>query len=254
MTNESPSADRRKAECPSCGKPLKKVPAAKTKCPHCGEPMFVRTQAEDRARVVVTRTEAERIDAEWQKRAEGQQFARFLTEQEIQSEKDRHRRAWRDKGYREPSDEDMIWGLLNRKSIEHAANGDWGLYRNMRLGMAEFLNRSGSSRQALVFYLEVCTLDLNGATNSNRYKTPEILRTFPAFDPRHAFTAPAVLSEIRWAAEKVAMNLEQLKAFYLENDVSRNLHLPLSPDRCWSLLEAALSGADSTDRTKQVAL
>lgn len=59
------SLDQRRAECPYCQKPLRKVPGAKTKCPHCGEFMFVRTRPQDGARVVVTTDEARRIEEDW---------------------------------------------------------------------------------------------------------------------------------------------------------------------------------------------
>jgi len=57
--------DLRKAECPYCHKTLPKVPGRKKKCLHCGGFMFVRTRPEDRARVVVTQAEADRIDCDW---------------------------------------------------------------------------------------------------------------------------------------------------------------------------------------------
>ena len=63
--------DLRKPECPYCKNALKKIPGAKTKCSSCGQFMYVRTQPEDRARVLVTETEAHRIEEGWKTKIMG---------------------------------------------------------------------------------------------------------------------------------------------------------------------------------------
>jgi hypothetical protein len=57
--------DLRKPECPYCHRVLAKVPGAKTRCPNCGEFMFVRPRPLDRARVVVTKADADVIEEDW---------------------------------------------------------------------------------------------------------------------------------------------------------------------------------------------
>jgi DNA-directed RNA polymerase subunit RPC12/RpoP len=125
--------DLRKAECPYCHKALKKIPVAKTKCPHCANFMFVRTRPEDTARVVVTSTEASRIESDYRilSGAREPDFRNIATESEVRAERERLRDSFVSKGYVEPSDVDVKWGLLNRKAIEHADDGNFGLSRSM---------------------------------------------------------------------------------------------------------------------------
>lgn len=129
--------DERKAECPYCHKPLSKTPGRKTKCPHCGEFMFVRTRPKDNARVVVTAEEADKIDEEWSI-VTGSHEAFVAEKEAFTNEKKILTKRF---GGKEPSDNDVKWGVLNKRLIEHAKNGNWGLYRNTRFEMAEILRR-----------------------------------------------------------------------------------------------------------------
>lgn len=243
--------DLRKAECPYCQKDLKKVPAAKTKCPHCKQSMYVRTHPEDHARVVVRKEEADRIDAYWLvARSAPEPDFRFLVNKErVDAERACLRQRFLSKGCSEPSDDDVKWALLNRMSVEHAKAGDWGLYGNTRLTMANFLTRRMKLKNALRVYLEVCTLDLNGATNGNAQKTPELLKEFPDFDLRQAFVAPGVLGQVNLIAAELEMNREVLKDFYMVNNSAFHMRLPLTSRACWIKLENALNGLGKDERS-----
>ena len=61
---------------------------------------------------------------------------------------------------------DLIWGELNRRSIEHIQNGDFGLYRCNRLQMHDFVLEEGKYSTALQFLCEVISYDLSGHGNS----------------------------------------------------------------------------------------
>jgi predicted RNA-binding Zn-ribbon protein involved in translation (DUF1610 family) len=91
--------DQRKAECPACHHVLEKIPGSKTKCPHCGNFMYVRTRPHDRTRNIVTKTEADRIAADWLTYGEEQEDKKIVT---IQEELDRighhNLKAWRETG------------------------------------------------------------------------------------------------------------------------------------------------------------
>lgn len=60
---------------------------------------------------------------------------------------------------------DKIWGYLNEKSIEHFANKDFGLYRNTKFEMSEFVAQEGKYSIAFDVLCEVVAFDLNGADN-----------------------------------------------------------------------------------------
>ena len=65
-------------------------------------------------------------------------------------------------GYR-----DVIWGYLNKKSISHASHGDFGLYRNCKLTMHDFVCEEGKYSIAYTILMEVIYLDINDYLGNN---------------------------------------------------------------------------------------
>jgi len=231
--------DERKAECPNCHKALSKIPVAKTKCPHCGEFMFVRTRPKDNARVVVIKAEADKIDEGWSIVA-GTHDIFVAEKEEFAKEKEILRKRF---GGKEPSDNDVRWGLLNKQLIEHAKNGDWGLYRNARFQMAEILRGEMKLKDALRTYLEVCYLDLNGPNNTGEMRDPDLLKEFPPFDPnRDSFLAPGVLDLVKRIVLKLKLSRDEIKQIFLEHNsrIRQSLKLPLPPEKSWSSLDKEL--------------
>jgi DNA-directed RNA polymerase subunit RPC12/RpoP len=228
--------DERKAKCPNCHKSLSKIPGAKKKCPHCGEFMFVRTRPKDNVRVVVTKADADKIDEEWSIVAGTHDI--FVAEKEkFAKEKGILRNRF---GGKEPSDNDVRWGLLNKQLMEHAKNGDWGLYRNARFQMGEILRGEMKLKDALRAYLEVCYLDLNGPNNTGGMNDPELLKEFPPFDPnRDSFLAPGVIDLIKRIVLKSKLNKDEIKKIFIEHNsrIEKSLRLPLSVEKAWQSLE-----------------
>lgn len=228
--------DERKAECPNCHKVLSKIPGAKTKCPHCDEFMFVRTRPKDNARVVVTKAEADKIDEEWSIVA-GTYDIFVAEKEEFAKEKEILRKRF---GGKEPSDNDVRWGLLNKQLIEHAKNGDWGLYRNARFQMAEILRGEMKLKDALRTYLEVCYLDLSGPNNTGGMNDPELLKEFPPFNPKDfSFLAPGVIDLIKRIVLKLKLNKDEIKQIFVEHNsrIEKSLRLPISAEKLWQSLE-----------------
>jgi len=231
--------DERKAECPYCQKALSKIPGAKTKCPHCGEFIFVRTRPKDNVRVVVTKAEADKIDEEWTIVA-GTHDIFVAEKEEFAKEKEILRKRF---GGKEPSDNDVRWGLLNKQIIENAKNGDWGLYRNTRFQMAEILRGEMKLKDALRTYLEVCYLDLNGVRNVGGMNDPELLKEFPPFDPKEsAFLAPGVIDLIKRIVLKLKLTKDEIKQIFVEHNSrsEKSLRLPVSAEQAWLSVDKEL--------------
>lgn len=233
---QSKQKDERKSECPNCHKALSKIPGAKTKCSHCGEYMFVRTRPKDNVRVVVTKAEADKIDEEWSIVA-GMHDVFVAEKEEFAKEKEILRKRF---GGKEPSDNDVRWGLLNKQLMEHAKNGDWGLYRNARFQMAEILRGEMKLKDALRTYLEVCYLDLNGPNNTGGMNDPELLKEFPPFDPRcDSFLAPGVIDLIKRIVLKLKLSEDEVRQIYIDHNLrtEKSLRLPFSAEKSWQSLE-----------------
>lgn len=228
--------DERKAECPYCHKTPSKISGAKTKCPHCGEFILVRTRPKDNARIVVTKAEADKIDEELTIVA-GTHDIFVAEKEEFAKEKEILQKRF---GGKEPSDNDVRWGLLDKQIIENAKNGDWGLYRNTRFQMAEILRGEMKLKDALRTYLEVCYLDLNGVRNVGGMNDPEILKEFPPFDPKEsAFLAPGVIDLIKRIVLKLKLDKDEVKRIFVEHNSrsEKSLRLPLSVDEAWTSLD-----------------
>ena len=63
---------------------------------------------------------------------------------------------------------DILWGEFNRRSVEHINNLDFGLYRNTRLSMYDFLMEENRYKDAFSYLCEVLYSDFSGLSNGER--------------------------------------------------------------------------------------
>lgn len=222
--------------CPYCGVVLAKKPGRKTKCKACGNDIYVRTRPQDRLQVSVTEAETEIIAEQWS-------IVNGNHEEYLERKKlyENTRLKLATQWGKEPSEDDVEWAVLNIKSIQHAREGNWGLYRNVRHSQAEQLRRQKRFDLALEFYLEVCYLDLNGP-NNNAGQTAGG-RVIPAWDPKSAWLlAPGVVDEVAGMAARLGLSNDDLKVRFLKAaDRASTLALPVSPNSAWKKLADALA-------------
>lgn len=180
-----------------------------------------------------------RRDAWKQSQLDDPDLKHIFDRQEFEAEKDRLKHRFVSKGHPEPSDDDVKWGMLNRRALQHATEGNLGLCRNMYLVMAKFLSRREKLKDSLRLYLIVCAYDLNGAQNRGGVPS-EMLREFPLFDPTMADLAPAVVENVRDLAEDLKFSTGDVRELYLKS--TSPMHFPLAPGKTWSVLSLAIEG------------
>lgn len=219
--------------CPNCNKQLEKKPGRKSKCPHCGNFIYVRTRPLDRQRVLVTESQASELEEQWS-RTSSLDIRDHVERDEIERVQD----AFRKKSGAKLSEGDAKLYIFNKELLEHANNGDWGLYRNTKLSMGSVLENEGKLKQALQTYLEVCYLDLNGPNNVGGIDDPDLLLEYPPFDLELAFLAPAVVAKLPDVANKLQFGQEEVRDnfFQVASRLYKDLQLPLSPKQAWAKL------------------
>jgi predicted RNA-binding Zn-ribbon protein involved in translation (DUF1610 family) len=227
------------AVCPYCSRLLQRKPAKKTKCPQCGKFIYVRTRPQDQLKVLATEQQADLIEEQWSivNGAHGEYLAQ---KNKIEVERARLAKQFG----KAPSENDIKWGLLGKDAIEHALNGNWGLYRNARFQMAEVLRKESKLKQALSMYCWVCYLDLNGPRNTSGVKDQELLREFPPFSPKEAFLAPGIISRMARIIEKLNLDQEKVSLIFQEITVRvyKGLKLPMQPEDAWKSVRRELFG------------
>lgn len=224
--------------CPYCASQLEKMPGRKKKCPQCTKPIFVRTRPTDRQRILVREDQLEVIEEQW--------AIVNGTHQEFLANKSRAeqiRVQLRDKFGREPSNNDIQWSLLNQDAMKHASRKDWGLYRNVRLNMAQLLAKEGKDKEALRYYLWVCYIDLNGPSNMGGIKDPKILKEYPPFSPKKGDLVPGIVGEVEDLANKLEMANQQLVGMFkkVADSEYKSLRLPVAPKTACAKIEKSIN-------------
>lgn len=236
------SKDERKAECPYCNGVLDKVPGAKTKCPCCKKFIFVRTRPQDEVRVVVTAEDADKIDEEW-RIINGTQEA-FL---DNQRKFDDRREILRKKlGGKNPARKDVQWSLFNESLMEHLKNGEMGLYRNVKLDMAQTLKKEGKLKEALKTYLGICYLDLNGPMNDVVKDEQGNIIEVNLFNPDFGDLVPGIVKEIKRIVEKEGLEKNKIKEIYFElnSKIKKSTKAPLDLEDCFKKIEKEIFQRD----------
>ncbi|MCF7836257.1 hypothetical protein K9N08_02305 [Candidatus Gracilibacteria bacterium] len=134
--------DLRTDKCPNCGAQLNKIPGAKTKCPHCEKFMYVRTRPKDRAKVLVTKKEADAIEKEWSEISFRNDWLKDLeqfgvTEKDFLAKKESSLKKFG----QARSDRDIIWYIFNELILKNI--NDFQTLKMINYQMALFLNQEG---------------------------------------------------------------------------------------------------------------
>jgi hypothetical protein len=238
------------AACPHCSHPLKPRPKRKKKCPKCGQYMFARTRPTDSKQILVTAAQAEQIEEQWAI-VNGTHDEWLAARRRVEQTRIDLRRKFG----REPSESDVQWRLLIEDRLTHAKDNNWGLFRNSTFEMAELLRKDGRHRDALVRYLEVCYLDLNGPKNIGdvvewRKVMRGLMEIMPEYrknpraleiwDPNDigAELAVGVTGRAQDLAETLGLRHDDVRALFVEHmqPIMQNLKLPLSPEGAWKEL------------------
>ncbi len=238
IASEFPPIGNPDAICPYCEFKLDKMPGRKKKCPACGNFIYVRTRPADQQKVLVTEEQTAEIEEQWA-------IINGTYDQYIESKEsfEKEKAILSERFGHSASDNDVKWSLLNKELLTHATNGDWGLYRNSKLGMADILRKEGKLEQALSFYLEICFIDLNGPSNVGGLKgSPDLLEKYPPFREDEAFLAPGIIGYISRIIKNLQLDVDQVKAIYMEvaQREYKNLSLPIAPEIAWQTIEPEL--------------
>jgi len=129
---------------------------------------------------------------------------------------------------------DKIWGYLNKRSMEHFAARDFGLYRNCRHYMSTFLMEERKIKDALGMLSEVAFYDLSGLSNGYN---PQFLaiyaQNFFPYKDSIVTMAPGITSAIINCQKELYVSDDKLKATMLDQmkRLSAPLHL-FTPEEC----------------------
>ena len=137
-----------------------------------------------------------------------------------------------------PSD-DPDWERLNQQRNDYAAARKWSRYRNTTLRMAQLRARQGRLEDALVTYLELCYIDVNGAQNPGAaWGVP-----LDDFDPERAFgLGPIIVTRVQSIARELGYDKARMEVEFLAMALvlHRSLTLPVTPEDAWHALRLEL--------------
>lgn len=129
---------------------------------------------------------------------------------------------------------DKIWGYLNKRSVEHFAARDFGLYRNCRHYMSTFLMEERKIKDALGMVSEVVFYDLSGLGNGYDPQFLDIYaQNFFPYKDSIVTMAPGITSAVINCQKELNLSDDELKATML--DQMKRYSAPLNiftPEEC----------------------
>lgn len=212
-----------KPVCPHCGVLLSKMPHRRTKCPHCGEFIFVRTRPADEQRVLVTASEAEEIETQWNCTIEMRPQIMQRDDEVLAAAREDLRKKFR----RLPSEYDVLWKVFNEELVRHSTRGMWGLYTQVLFEMGELLMSEGRVADALCRYLDAFYIQTNGPRN---IESSHVDADFPVFKPGGRVPEQYINRIVKMMGS-CELAPEKLESLFLQRaqELHRELQLPVPP-------------------------
>jgi hypothetical protein len=135
--------------------------------------------------------------------------------------------------------------MLEDDATGHAERRRWGLYRNAKFEMAEALRGASQLSEALLLYLEICLMDMNGPqTYAGGVFIPEYDRIFRPFKPEYGLLAPAIVQRCRKIISDQHLSADEVRAkfFAVASEASYRAELPVATKDAWVRLLKELDG------------
>ena len=236
-----------KPECPYCHNLLDKIPSSKRKCPSCNKIIIVRTDPVEKKKILLREDQIEEFEKKLQEIRNHKTIQRILSYLNADATQfNKTKEDLKVKTGKEPTDNEVVLKIITQIGYHHFKNLDMGLFRNTILYRGDIFKSSGDLRNALISYLELCYIDLNGPNNSGSLKNdPEILKEYPPFNPNNsvdAFLAPGILTYIDEISGELNLTKDQVKDIFFNHNskVEKARKLPLSVQDAWVKLESAI--------------
>ena len=144
-------------------------------------------------------------------------------------------------------------GLLGQM-VKDARDHNWGLYRCDRLELAMLHKQKKEYFEALLVFLEVFYLDINGPQNVSHMFDPELDKGKKPkeWNPKRRFIAPAVIYYCQLMIKRTKTPFERVKSIFLNIMLAHfeNLSLPISPEQAWVEIENLLLNWKRADAVK----
>ncbi len=213
--------------CPHCNGPLEFDITHETECPHCGEKIFRRKRPYDQKDILVSEGDLEELKEQWA--IVNGEHEKYLKEKRRKSKI--AERLKKQTG-ESPSTEIVELQAMNEQVEELEQKGDWGLARNKRKDIAEYLERKAKYEEALKTYFEICYLDVNGPRNASQNGEP-------LFSQDLAFVSPGVIKKVAGLIKKLELERKEIESYYLHSahhieKRSGKKNLPATPSEAWS--------------------
>ncbi|WHY64699.1 hypothetical protein [Neobacillus sp. SuZ13] len=229
--------------CPHCNYKFEKEVTRKRKCPECKNTILVKTNYELKKKMLLKEEQLDNYEKAlsnyWRKQGEDrkkQWITNFFKAHGTTYEEEKRKSS---SGSSNPYD--IAWGMLNGIASEKAVEMQWGLFRNVRISMGDLLKQEGKLEKALFFYLEVCYLDINGATNTTN--RPKLLEEYPPFRPQDGQLFPGIVHYVEEISHELNLSIKDIKVKFIEHNnrlYKGNSLVPLSADKAWVSLEKEL--------------
>ncbi len=130
----------------------------------------------------------------------------------------------------------LAWGTLQKRALQEAAAGNWGLYTNTQLEMVNLLNKQGRTELELEHLLWVLYLDINGPENRGGI-SGALLKEFPPFDKKTALIPPGLVAQVDDLLSDLELGIDECRELFNRSAARRRNNLmKVSPEAAWRLL------------------
>lgn len=232
------------SQCPYCGYKFETIPNSKRKCTVCKKTIYPRRIPQSKKRSILREEDLPVLKI--------QKDAITYSNTHISEKDEEYESAYNDlkKQFGSvPGKNDVFWRILNIVMVKTSLDKDFGLFTAACTDVAQLLRSEKRFFQSLQYYLYICYLDINGATNgmgnSDMYKYGYDQESF---QKEYSLVSDYIIERINKLRKLANLSLNELEEIYYYS-LSKNYKFPypiFSNEESWKILKKAMKSFETT--------